>query len=154
MALMNQAESQGDLAKAAQLEQTRNAKIEGEGLEAIWPKTSDFAAFLDEVKALPEQIAYAVSSPEDYVETDSGEDEKTQLLQMISDAVGQALLAGLEAVGDSIYSAIPKEAALVVNGRKVALSTWGDFDSVGKGKGKIFAPSREVIASIARSVMK
>ncbi|MPN07417.1 hypothetical protein SDC9_154687 [bioreactor metagenome] len=103
------------------------------------------------ISALPEQLNYAVS-------TESGgksESEKAaDMAGIISDAVSQALLAGLTAVGDSILDAIPKEIQMYMNGKFLTKAVWDDFDEEGRSRSRIYAPSREQIISIIRSVVQ
>ena len=70
----------------------------------------------------------------------------------ITAEVGAAIAAGLAAIGDVIYDAIPKTHQTVLNGKVIAAETWDDFEEAAKNKNKIFAASREAVASIARSV--
>ncbi len=142
MALINAAKEAGDLTKAADLEKTRNAKIGGEGLD--WAKTFDFSALTDAVTTLADNINYAVSPLEDTSTTSE---------PSIAEIVGQALLSGLTEIGDKIFDAIPKQATFELNGRQMARASWDDYDLEGRRRSRIYAPSREQIASIAMSVM-
>jgi len=148
-ALISEAAAAGDYVRAAQLEQSRNAKIMGEGLQDSFAQTFDYSDFLTEMQSLPDKIAYATSSPKDFEQ----EDEKTALLKMVADAVGTTLLAGLEAVGSDIFDAIPKEIIMRLRDRDVAELTWDAFDDEGSRRSRMFGPSRETIINIARSVI-
>jgi phage-related minor tail protein len=143
---MAAAQAAGEFDKLAELERTRNAKIDGDKLS--WAKTFDFQGLVDTVGALASNASYAVSPVQS-----TNTYDPAQMAEFIAKAVNQALVTGLAEVGDSIFDAIPKRADFNVNGRPMAQATWDDYDAEGRRRGRIFAPSREQIASIAMSVM-
>jgi len=100
------------------------------------------------VQSLPSTVSYAVTPV-----TSNQSDQSQDLMQMISTAVSTALVSGFAAVGDSIYEAIPKEMVMNVDGQKFARTTWDDFSNVGANKNRYFAPNRETIIQIARSLL-
>lgn len=71
-----------------------------------------------------------------------------------ADVVGSALLAGLSAIGDAIFEAIPKRSVFNVNGKELVTATWDDAEEVARTKGLIYAASRETLTNIARSAVK
>lgn len=93
---------------------------------------------------LERNINYAIAPVTEYVQPKESN---------IADIVGQALLTGLMQIGDSIFDAIPKELAFLLDGRELARAEWGNLDDEGGRRSRIFAPSREQIANIAMSVM-
>lgn len=104
-------------------------------------------------------LAAAISTLNDNatIAVDSAQQSKTELLNEIASAtaqyVGQALLNGLVGVQDTILSAMPSKLVLNMNGRQVANATWLDFEELADLRSRLFAPSRQTIASIAMSVM-
>lgn len=91
------------------------------------------------------------------IAVDSAQQSKSELLNEIASAtaqyVGQALLDGLVGVQDTILSAMPSKLVLNINGRQVANTTWLDFETLAELRSRLFAPSRQQIASIAASVV-
>ena len=88
---------------------------------------------------------------------DASYQQSDELLDKIATAtaqyIGQALLDGLVGIQNTILAAMPASLALNVDGRKLAETTFSDYDDVASGKSRIFAPSRQTIANIAASVV-
>ena len=66
----------------------------------------------------------------------------------LAEIITQALLEGLNYIGNSIFDGLPKVVNLLINGSQMAKATWDDYTSEGTRRGRMFAPSYDDIYSI------
>lgn len=117
------------------------------GVEKDMAQTLDGLNLQSALDDLTTNATYAVTPTQNFIQ-----EPIANPYELVANMVATALLEGLNFVGNSIFDAIPKKFDFHVNGSQMAKATWEDFAKVGAGKGKVFAPSREQMTSIAMSI--
>lgn len=139
-----------DLKKYGELYAEKTMLATEQAMKELGGIVVPIAGVSNAISDMQANASYAVTSTADTTNIQKAQEE---MYSMIANMLAQAVLEGLNYVGNSIFDAIPKKADFNINGGKIAEATWSDYTVVGGKRSRIFAPSREEIANIAMSVM-
>lgn len=120
-----------------------------QAIDEMGAVTIPVAGIADAVGELRANAAYAVAPTAQLVPME----DQTSRDKIYVDALTEAITQGLAMVGNAIFDAIPKQIELYLDSTRMARAAWDAFDGEGDRHRRMFAPSREDIASIAMSVM-
>ena len=120
-----------------------------QALDEMGGLTIPLTSIADAATTLGQNAAYATIPAAQIAPQPSTADREKAIVAM----VGEALLAGLTMIGDSIFDAIPKQVDFNVDSTRFARATWDAYDVEGDRRRRYYAPTRDDIAAIAMSVM-
>lgn len=123
-----------------------------QALSELGPLQTALSDISSDMSTLKTDIAYATAPTASLMPSSTSKNAQEETNNTLVEMVGQALINGLTLIGDKIFEAIPKRTVLSVDGKELAVTTWEDYEDEVNRNSKLF-PTREQIASIARSVM-